>query len=104
MGKGSGTADAEADVEVLVERLHDHLAATEELPAHEMANRWLGEAQAVTADVVGGAPEAAVAKRMAQVRHLLENVDRTGNDEADRHVRAARELLDRIDERLAPAE
>lgn len=84
----------------LAAALHTHLAATAELPIDPTANRWLGEAQAVAADVAdGSAPDAVVTKRARQVVHLLENAGDLDNDEAGRHVDAAlavaRELVAR---------
>ncbi|PSP85107.1 hypothetical protein BRC83_04040 [Halobacteriales archaeon QS_1_68_17] len=85
----------------MVADLHARLERTAELPVDRDASRWLGEAEAVAADVAAGdAPPAAVEKRVGQVRHLLANVDGTGSDEADAHVDAAVALLDRIEARL----
>jgi hypothetical protein len=92
--------DDRADLDSLVESLHDHLETTQELPVETTASRWIGEAEAVVADVVGGAPEAAIEKRVGQARHLLENVEGTGAPEADDHVERARELVERIEERI----
>lgn len=85
------------ETQALVRDLHDHLRATEERPLPEAANRWLGEAQAVAADAVGTeVPVAVVTKRVGQVAHLLSHVEETGDDEADEHVAAARDLAERI--------
>jgi len=85
----------------LVSELHDHLAATAELPVPTAESRWLGEAEAVAADAArGDADEAVVAKRVRQVADLLEHVDETGVPEADDHVAAARDRIERIEERL----
>lgn len=74
-------------------RLHDHLAATAERPVERTASRWLGEAEAVAADVAHGeASDEAVEKRVRQVRDLLSNVDTTGDPEADEHVQQAQAL------------
>ncbi|PSQ50871.1 hypothetical protein BRD15_00700 [Halobacteriales archaeon SW_6_65_15] len=81
--------------------LHAHLEATAELPVETRASQWLGEAEAVVADAVGpDVPEAVVEKRVGQVRMLLSNVAGTGNETADDHVAAARELVDEIEDRL----
>lgn len=92
--------DEPTELDSLVESLHSHLEATQELPVETTASRWIGEAEAVVADVVGGAPEAAIEKRVGQARHLLENVDGTGDSEADDHVERARELVERIEARI----
>ncbi|MFC7155441.1 hypothetical protein ACFQPA_08230 [Halomarina halobia] len=87
----------------LLERLHARLEATADLPLDRTANRWLGEAEAVAADVArGDAPEAAVERRLDQVRTLLSHVEGTGHPEGDAHVEAARALLDELDERDGP--
>ncbi|WP_254543500.1 hypothetical protein [Halomarina pelagica] len=89
-----------SDDRPLLERLHAHLEATADLPLDRTANRWLGEAEAVAADVArGDAPEAAVERRLDQVRTLLSHVEGTGHPEGDAHVEAARALLDERDER-----
>jgi hypothetical protein len=81
--------------------LHAHLAATAELPVPTAESRWLGEAEAVAADAArGDADEAVVEKRVRQVADLLAHVDETGVPEADEHVAAARDLVDRIEARL----
>ena len=89
-------ANAPSDAEGLDARLralHDHLAATAELPVETDASRWLGEAEAVVADVADGdAPRSAVETRIRQVRALLTHVEDTGNGDADDHVEAARGL------------
>jgi hypothetical protein len=81
--------------------LHTHLAATAELPVEPTAARWLGEAEAVAADVVhGAAPPSAIRLRVRQVRDLLSHVDETGHPDADEHVAAAREQAAAIQDAL----
>jgi outer membrane murein-binding lipoprotein Lpp len=83
-------------LEGLVSSIHDHLAATEELPLEEEANRLLGEAQAVAADAEAADLDAATTKeRVEEILALLEEVDGTGHDEADEHVAAARRAAQR---------
>jgi hypothetical protein len=95
------TDSDDSDLQSLVADLHAELEATARLPVETRANQWLGEAEAVVEDAVGeGVPEAAVEKRVEQVRMLLSNVEGTGNDEADEHVAAARELVEEIESRL----
>lgn len=73
--------------------LHAHLVATEELPVRPAASPWLGEAEAVAADLVDAdLPPAVVRERVAHVRRLLSAVETTGHAEADDHVAAARRL------------
>ncbi len=78
-----------------ITELHSHLEATEELPLREEANRWIGEAQAVAADLVD-APDDVVARRIEHVRELLSHVEETGHPAADEHVAEARALADRL--------
>lgn len=89
------------DLPELVADLHAHLEATASLPVEASASRWLGEAEAVCEDAVGpDVPEAVVEKRVGQVEMLLSNVEKTGNEEADDHVAAARKLAEEIGSRL----
>jgi len=77
--------------------LHEHLAATGELPVERTASHYLGEAEAVVADALApDADEAVVRRRVAQARELLGNVAETGDGTADEHVAAARDLCDAI--------
>ncbi len=81
--------------------LHDHLAATAELPVRTEASRWLGEAEAVTRDLTDENLTAeTIATRVGHVEHLLENVEATEHPAADEHVDAARELVAEIQDRL----
>jgi len=73
--------------------LHEHLLATEELPIDHRANRWLGEAEAVAADLrYNDATADVVRERAGHVVHLLENVADTGSEAADEHAAAALEI------------
>ena len=77
--------------------LHDHLAATGELPVERTASHYLGEAEAVVADALApSADEDVVRRRVAQARDLLSEVQQTGDEAADEHVAAARERCERI--------
>ncbi len=80
----------------LVSSLHDHLAATEEQPLEEEANRLLGEAQALAADAETADLDAETTKeRVDDILDLLTEVDGTGHEEADKHVAAARRAAER---------
>ena len=90
------------DLDDLVAALHEHLRATEELPVERTAGRWIGEAQAVAADVAeGDPPPDVVRERVAHVRDLLANVDDAGHPGATERVADARvvaeEILERVD-------
>lgn len=87
-------SDADDDLIVV---LHDELAATAERPVDASANRWLGEAEAVAADLVDADVEPSVRReRVGHVRDLLAQVDDTGDPEADDHVARARRLAGEI--------
>jgi hypothetical protein len=76
-----------------VARLHDHLAATAERPVETDASRWLGEAEAVVADLVDDdVPESVLCDRLGHVRSLLSNVEKTEDPVANREVAAAKRL------------
>lgn len=94
------TGDEQGD---RVAAIHDHLAATQELPVETTASRWIGEAEAVAGDLVGADVDAGVLReRVGHVRNLLEQVDETGHPAADEHVERAADLaadlLDAIDD------
>lgn len=93
--------DPEADLAELLAALHTHLAETGERPVDREAARWLGEAEAVAADVADAdAPAGAIETRVEQVRELVAHVDATGDEEADKHVEAVRRLVDAIEGQL----
>lgn len=79
-------------VDERVSRLHEHLAATAELPLDRTATRWISEAEAVAADCRRIDDPAVVRERVREVAELLSNVESTGHSEADDHVTAAAEL------------
>jgi hypothetical protein len=83
-----------------VGRLYEHLAATRERPIEREASRWIGEAEAITDDLVG--PEIAdldssvIQNRIGHVAELLSNIEGTGDSTANEHVEAARDLATTI--------
>jgi hypothetical protein len=77
--------------------LHDHLTETAELPVRSDASRRLGEAAAITADIVDDdPPTGVVVDRVQQVSELLAEVEATGDSAADDHVAAAERTARRI--------
>ena len=89
------------DVRDRLRDLHGHLAATAERPVETRASQYLGEAEAAAGDAADpDIPEAAAKKRVGQVRNLLAEVDDTGDEAADDHVEAARELADALEREL----
>lgn len=91
----------EPTLQSLLVHLHEHLQATETLPVERRPSQWLGETQAIAGDAADSGTRAVAETRVPQIRHLLENVETTGDDEADRHVAAARETLADIETLLA---
>jgi len=75
--------------------LHDHLAATAERPIERTPSRWLGEAEAVAADLVDSDLSQSVRReRVETIEHILSNVDETGDPVADDHVSMARTVVE----------
>lgn len=101
-GDGARDDDADPDLATLLADLEGHLAATEELPVDPAAGRWIGEAQAVAADLTRGDPpsRAVVARRVGHVRDLLAAMGDPGNDRTRERVAAARSVADRIQARI----
>jgi hypothetical protein len=84
--------------------LHERLVATETLPVERDAGWRLGEAQALAADIATGDPDAAVVRERAdEIQTLLAAIDGTGDETADEHVAAARELAARVADRSEDA-
>ncbi|KPN28987.1 hypothetical protein SY89_03221 [Halolamina pelagica] len=80
-----------------VNELHDHLAATAELSIDRAANRWIGEAEALAADLLKAPNEPElVRKRATQTAALLDEVDDTGDSTANEHVTAAARIADQL--------
>jgi hypothetical protein len=77
--------------------LHDHLAATAERPVERGPSRWLGEAEAVAADLVDSDLSQSVRReRVETIEHILSNVDGTGDPVADDHVAMARSVVEEL--------
>jgi len=90
--ESDGRDPADLTVEERVAAIHDDLAATAELPVDPRASAWLGEAEAVAADLRDDSlPPDVLHERLSHVLDLLDAVDGTDNPEADDRVRAARE-------------
>lgn len=86
-----------SEIDGLVSSLHDHLEATERRPLTDDANRVLGEAQAIAADVdAADLDYETTQQRVREVLDLLEELEGTGDDEADEHVSAARRAAQRV--------
>jgi hypothetical protein len=84
--------------------LHERLVATETLPVERDAGWRLGEAQALAADIATGDPDAAVVRERAdEIQTLLAAIDGTGDETADEHVAAARELAAQVADRSEDA-
>ena len=90
--------DTDDSLDALVAALHDELAATEELPVSREAAAWLGEAQAVAADL-RDAPESVVADRVGHVQRLLADAGDPDNEAVAERVARAQDIADRVAER-----
>ncbi len=89
--------DADETLADRVEELHEHLAATAELPIDRTTNRWLGEAEAVARDAATSDLDAATTKeRVREIQHLLAEADEPADEEAAARVSAARDLCETI--------
>ena len=88
--------DAEERRAVVVD-LHDHLAATAERPIERTASRWIGEAEAIAADLVDAPSDPALIRdRVGHIASLLAEVEDTEDEIAAEHVAAAARLADRL--------
>jgi len=95
MGK-SPTDDKEDRSEIIFE-LHEALAATAERPVERTASRWIGEAEAIAADLVDAPSDPELIRdRATHIVSLLENVDETGDQAATEHVETARTLATKL--------
>lgn len=87
-------------LESRLRQLHEHLVATRECPIEREASRWIGEADAITDDLVGAGmadlDPTVIEKRIGHVAELLSNIEETGDSTADEHVNAARDLANAI--------
>jgi hypothetical protein len=93
----------DSDRRRLLDELHAHLEATEELPVHPSATHWIAEAQAVAADLAEAVecdtlPDEVIRARVGHVRDLLERVERTENPAVDEHLNRALRLSARLSE------
>ncbi|MXV62513.1 hypothetical protein GS429_10655 [Natronorubrum sp. JWXQ-INN-674] len=94
---GGRPDDADDELRERTRELHRHLEATAELPIDRETNRWLGEAEAIAADVATASlDEATVLERVEKVRGLLSEVDETGHEAADDHLETAKRLCTTI--------
>jgi hypothetical protein len=87
----------ETDRQAVVAELHEALTATAERPVERTASRWIGEAEAIAADLIEAPDDPAVIRdRAAHIVSLLENVDQTGDRTATEHVEDAKVLAARL--------
>jgi hypothetical protein len=86
-----------SEIDDLVSSMHEHLEVTEEKPLTEEANRQLGEAQSIAADIAEANLDwETTTNRVETVLELLEEIDSTGDETADEHVDAARRAAERV--------
>ena len=85
--------DDEADRSEIIFELHEELAATAERPVERTASRYIGEAEAIAADLIDAPTDPELVRdRATHIVSLLENVKETGDQAATGHVETARTL------------
>ena len=90
MNRDRPNGGGEVSVANRTQELHRHLEATAELPIDREANRWLGEAEAIAADVATSSLEReTLLERVEKIQHLLSEVDETGHEEGAERLEAA---------------
>lgn len=90
-------------ISTAVSSLHGHLSLTARRPVETGASRWLGEAEAIVADLVHDQtlePDV-IHDRLTRVSELLAEVDRTNDPIAEHHVELAREVTELVLTNLA---
>jgi len=89
--------DTDLDRQEVVIRLHEALADTAERPVERTASRWLGEAEAIAADLVD-APDTpdVIDERVMHIVSLLDNVDETGDQVANERLETATTLAEHL--------
>ena len=86
-------------------RLHRTIEETATYPLDRQTNRWLGEAEAVAEDAATSDLDAdTAAKRLGQVRHLLDEAGSPDHEVAAERLNAARELCGKLFAELAEQE
>lgn len=94
---GETPIDDETERRDVVVELYEALAATAERPVERTASRWIGEAEAIAADLVDAPNDPELIRdRTAHIVSLLEQVDDTGDRIATERVEAAKSLADRL--------
>lgn len=82
-----GPDPTELESQELATQIHEHLEATEQMPLDTATNRWLGEAEAVAADIaIGDVSEAVASNRAETIVELLESAGSIENESASEHV------------------
>ena len=85
----------DGSLEERLHRLHRTIEATASHPLDRETNRWLGEAEAVAEDAATSDLDAATAaKRLRQVRHLLDEAGSPDHEAAADRLEAAGELCE----------
>jgi hypothetical protein len=94
---GEEASNNETARQNVVIELHESLAATAERPVERTASRWIGEAEAIAADLIHAPDDPGVIQdRATHIVSLLENVDETVDQVATDHVEAAKALAGRL--------
>ena len=89
--------DDKVDRPDLIFELHEELAATAERPVERTASRYIGEAEAIAADLINAPTDPELVRdRATHIVSLLENVKETGDQAATERVDTARALAAKL--------
>jgi len=89
--------DDKADRSDIIFELHEELAATAERPVERTASRYIGEAEAIAADLINAPTDPELVRdRATHIISLLENAKETGDQAATERVETARTLATKL--------
>lgn len=84
----------DSNLDQTVRTLLNELESTAELPIDPIANRWLGEAEALARDLArSDVSTGVVRKRFQQIQYLLNQIDECNNPTATSHVDRAKAIV-----------
>ena len=87
----------EADRSEIIFELHEELAATAERPIEQTPSRYIGEAEAIAADLIDAPTDRELIRdRATHIVSLLENVKETGDQAATERVETAKTLATKL--------
>ena len=87
----------EADRSEIIFELHEESAATAERPIEQTPSRYIGEAEAIAADLIDAPTDRELIRdRATHIVSLLENVKETGDQAATERVETAKTLATKL--------